>query len=239
MEIPANNQYGLKVEHHHGVCLARNPKTGVIEHHLPIPQAENVFGNFFYYDSDTRGIIFVIKSEKGYEILKLGDQNWRPLQPDFRKGQPVLKFKDKDREKLLFFYLVRTPQQQGTFDLEISCFDLLTEKYEKLRNFPRNIFCDVTKLIPFYWESDPAIAIGELSKEHGLRVLVMKNDYSWNEQVIEICSPFLNQHLIPTGIIPVAFVNTLLWFRYRKHNHRNIEYCYDTILGRVMGSKEV
>ncbi|KAF4403881.1 hypothetical protein G4B88_014337 [Cannabis sativa] len=66
----------------------------------------------------------------------------------------------------------------------------------------------------------------------------MKNDYSWNEQVIEICSPFLNQHLIPTGIIPVAFVNTLLWFRYRKHNHRNIEYCYDTILGRVMGSKE-
>ncbi|KAF4362166.1 hypothetical protein G4B88_002305 [Cannabis sativa] len=61
----------------------------------------------------------------------------------------------------------------------------------------------------------------------------MKNDYSWNEQVIEICSPFLNQHLIPTGIIPVAFVNTLLWFRYRKHNHRNIEYCYDTILGEA------
>ncbi|KAF4375512.1 hypothetical protein F8388_024171, partial [Cannabis sativa] len=164
------------------------------------------FRKFLLYDSDTRGTIFVIKSEKGYEILKLGDQNWRPLQPDFRKGQPVLKFKDKDREKLVFFYLVRTRQQQAH---------------------------------SFYWESDPAIAIGELSKEHGLRVLVMKNDYSWNEQVIEICSPFLNQHLIPTGIIPVAFVNTLLWFRYRKHNHRNIEYCYDTILGRVMGSKEV
>ncbi|KAF4376199.1 hypothetical protein F8388_018868 [Cannabis sativa] len=32
---------------------------------------------------------------KGYEILKLGDKNWRPLQPNFRKGQLLLKLKVK------------------------------------------------------------------------------------------------------------------------------------------------
>ncbi|XP_060973541.1 uncharacterized protein LOC133038911 [Cannabis sativa] len=234
MEIP-NNQNGLKIEYHHGVCLARNPKTGVIEHHLPIPQAENVFGNFFYYDPRTRETKFVINSEKGYEIIKLGDQNWRPLQPDFRKGQRVLMFKDKDREKLLFFYAVRTPQQQGTSDLEISCFDLSTEEYENLRNFPRNIFCDVTKLIPFYWKSDPAI--GELSKEDGLRVLIMKNDYSWNEQVIEISSAFLNLHLITMKFLPIHFVKGVL--RFQCNDNQDYYFFYNIRTGSVTGySKE-
>ncbi|KAF4375515.1 hypothetical protein F8388_024174 [Cannabis sativa] len=225
MEIP-NNYEGLIIEHRHRVfCRVRNLGTGEITQ-LPIPQAEKILGNVFYYDWFTHDTKFIINSEKGYEILKLGDQNWRPLQPNFRKDQIVLM--SNDRKKMLFFYCL---VHQGSFDLRVTLFDLRTEEYETIRNFPRNIFCDVTKQIPFYWESDPAI--GELSKENGLRVLVMKNDYSWNEQVIEISSAFLNHHLITMKFFPIDFVNGILWFQC--NGNRKYYFCYHIVSGSVIG----
>ncbi|KAF4347661.1 hypothetical protein G4B88_008172 [Cannabis sativa] len=237
MEIP-NNQDRLKVEHYHGLlCIARNTRTGVIAHHLPIPRAEKICQKFFYYDPRTRETKFVIHSEKGYEILKLGDQNWRPVEPDFRKGQQILMCKDTG--KVLFFYPIQTPTQ-GTFDLEMSCYDLISEKYENFRNFPRNIFSDVTNITPFLWNNCPVI--GEFTKDRGLRILVMKNVYCWSEKVIEISidySKFFNhEYLIPRGIIPVEILNSLLFFRY-KYIYPGYEFSYDMKLGSVMGFKNL
>ncbi|KAF4375518.1 hypothetical protein F8388_024177 [Cannabis sativa] len=222
MEIP-NNLDGLKIEYHHGVCLARNPKTGVIEHHLPIPQAQNVFGNFFYYDPRTRmklNLSSILKrvTRLSNLVTKIGDL----YNPIFRKGSAYSCSKTKIGRN---YSLLRRTNSTTTS----------TEEYENFRNFPRNIFCDVTKLIPFYWKSDPAI--GELSKEDGLRVLIMKNDYSWNEQVIEISSAFLNLHLITMKFLPIHFVKGVL--RFQCHDNQDYYFFYNIRTGSVTGYRRL
>ena len=214
----------LIIEHRHGEFFhARDLETGEVLN-LPIPHCHHVLGVVYSYDWFTKESHMIVISEKGHEILRIGDQNWRPFEPNYRKGEYMMI--SKVRKEVLFLNLVQTPQQG--LDLEVPCYNIRTERCGNIGNFPKGVFADLNKLIPFFWNFSPAV--GELSRKDGLRVLALAND-EWSEEIQQVCSKFFNLHLIALDFVPVKVVCGNLWFQC--NGNREYYFCYDIKAGRV------
>ncbi|POO01930.1 hypothetical protein TorRG33x02_022220 [Trema orientale] len=48
----------------------------------------------------------------------------------------------------------------GDLDVHVSCFDLRTEKSVNIDRFPRGVFSDVSKPLPFWWNN--CVAFGKI-----------------------------------------------------------------------------
>ena len=225
---------GLVVESRcHHYYTVRNPATRKLLH-LPRPPGNDYSRQmWFNFNSSTREARLLCKysvlsedrytlSEQGYKIIKIGEKEWRSLNPNRKKESLML---SRDEGKMYFIGLVKTGHD---LDLQISSFDMRTENSVTIGNLPGGVFSDLSKLHPFLWDNCPAF--GDVTVQD-LQVLVLKkqeegNDqYKWNENKIVVSLEILGERhpMIRDYFSPVEAISDDLWYR----SLGRYEYCYD------------
>ena len=226
---------GLVVEYYYIFCrshsihsvIIRNPATQNICF-LPPPPSEIIRGMWLNIDSST-GLtkakllcefsfldVRTFRFVNAYGILKVGEENWRPLNPD-RVGQSLMVSRD---QKEMFFIKTRPH-----LALQISSFDIRTERSVNIDNFPQGAFSDLANLTPFWWNN--SLAIGEVTGTK-LHVLILEkqqngnNGYKWSDQKIIIPLGVLGPQTIK-DFVPIEAISNYLWF----HSKGAYKYCYE------------
>lgn len=210
--------------------VVRNPATCKILD-LPHPSGDDIYGMWFDFDSSTGEANLLCKTEQGYEILKSGEEKWRALGQEFWKCLII----SRDKKKMFF---VGHGDIVPDSDIHVSSFDIRTGRCVSINNFPRDLFSDLSKLIPMWLNN--CLAFADLA-EKNLRVMVLEEQeeennkcYKWSEKKVIASSGFL-QYLISNGrVIPLEVISDDLWLinSDRKHKCR-----YDIKEGKVVETR--